>query len=316
VASFQLQHVLSEIGHTHMAKALETLPADRIEAYKQVMTRITKPGSHTTVTVTRALTWLFHAARPLRMEELCEALTFEECSTDIGGEMKFFPAQIIAMCQSLVIHEESSGIVRFVHPTVHEFLKSYNLPVINLATTCLAYLENEAFDDIVTNRDSMELRMQKYKLCLYSARFWDSHVRGEAETFPSIRETFFRIWEMANKRNSILQMTNYAISNWDWLHITAGQTLLHIIASNGFSNFCKFFLDGESKDGFIGCLFETNCEETTEVVLKSMVPIAKTMLCQQNRCYWTDSSELGSREWTPRSGEGVAGCQSGCEYEG
>jgi hypothetical protein len=255
VASFQLQHVLSETGHTHMAKALETLPADRIEAYKQVMTRITKPGSHTSVTVTRALTWLFHAARPLRMEELCEALTFEECSTDIGGEMKFFPAQIIAMCQSLVIHEESSGIVRFVHPTVHEFLKSYNLPAINLATICLAYLENKAFDDIVTNGKSMRIRVEKYKLCLYAARFWDSHVRGEAEKLSSIKKAFFRTWGMENKRNSILQMTNYPISKRNSLHITAGQTLLHIIASNGLASICKFFLDGESEDGFIGCSF-------------------------------------------------------------
>jgi hypothetical protein len=236
-----------------MEKALRTLPVNRIEAYEQVMNRITKPGSHTSVTVTRALTWLFHTARPLRMEELCEALTFEECPTDIGSDMNFVPAEIIAMCQSLVIHEKTSGIVRFIHPTVHDFLKSYDLPAIKLATTCLAYLENNAFNNIVADHKSMQIRVQRYQLCLYAASFWGFHVRGKAETFPSIKEAVFRIWEIENKRDSILQMTRYANFKRDRLSFTKGQTLLHIIASNGLATICKHFLDGESEDRFIVC---------------------------------------------------------------
>ena len=66
---------------------------------------------------------------------------------DIDGDPKFVTDDIIEMCQSLVVHEESSGVVRFIHPTVQEFLKSLELlPVINLAKTCLTYLENNAFD--------------------------------------------------------------------------------------------------------------------------------------------------------------------------
>jgi hypothetical protein len=253
LASFQLQYVLSEIGKTHMEKALKTLPVNRIEAYEQVMTRITKSESHTSVTVARALTWLFHAARPLRMEELCEALAFEECSADIGGYMNFAPANIIEMCQSLVMHEESSGIVRFIHPTVHEFLKAYDLPAINLAKTCLAYLENKVFDDIVWNKESMQIRVQKYTLCLYAACFWGFHVQGEAETSPLIKEMFYRIWEIENKGNSILQMGRYANSRQEWLSFTKGWTLLHIIASNGLAIICNIFLDGESIERFIPC---------------------------------------------------------------
>jgi hypothetical protein len=253
LASFQLQHVLSEIGQRHMEKALKTLPANRIEAYGQVMTRIKESGRHTSVTAIRALTWLSHAARPLRMEELCEALAFEQCPADIGGGINFFPADIITMCQSLVIHEESSGIVRFIHLTVQEFLTSYNLPAINLAKTCLAYLENNAFDDIVSNDESMRIRVQKYRLCLYAARFWGSHVRGEAETSLLIKEMFYRIWEIQNKRNSILQMTRYTDSAYGYLFFTKGQTLLHIIASNGLTIICKHFLDRESEDEYIAC---------------------------------------------------------------
>jgi hypothetical protein len=255
LATFQLQYVLSEIGKMHMEKALKTLPATRIEAYEQVMTRITKYESHTSVTVTRALTWLFHAARPLQMEELCEALAFEECPTNIGGDMNFVPAEIIAMCQSLVIHEESSGIVRFVHPTVQEFLKLYNLPAMNLAKTCLAYLESNAFDDIVLNGKSMQIKFQKYRLCQYVACFWGFHVRGKAETFPPIKEAFYRIWEIKKKSNSILQITMYADfkSHWPTLSWPVGHTILHIIADNGLATICKLFLGGESKDRFIPC---------------------------------------------------------------
>ena len=61
-----------------MEKALKTLPADQIEAYKDIITRIRAAGDHTSVTAIRTLTWIFHAARPLHMDELREALCVEE----------------------------------------------------------------------------------------------------------------------------------------------------------------------------------------------------------------------------------------------
>ena len=105
------------------------------------------------------------------MDELLEALSVEGWQADIDHDRKFIAIDIIQMYQSLVVHQESSGVVRFIHPIVQQFLESLKLPVIGLAKTCLAYLEYNAFDNICQNEESMETRVQTYKLCLYAAQF-------------------------------------------------------------------------------------------------------------------------------------------------
>jgi hypothetical protein len=230
-----------------MENALQKLPANQIEAYDEVLTRIRAAGSSTSDTANQTLTWIFHAARPLQMDELLEALCVKEWQLDIDRNRKFNAADIVQMCQSLVVYEESSGIVRFIHPTVQEFLKSLKLPVIDLAKTCLTYLEHNAFNDICANKESMETRVQTYKLCLYAAKFWGSHTRGETETLACIEQAVFRLLASENKRDSILQMIEYANSTWGELSFVKGQSLLHIIAQNGLATICKHVLKEKVK---------------------------------------------------------------------
>lgn len=230
-----------------MEKALKSLPVSEIEAYKQIMARIRAGTSHTSATAIRTLTWIFHAARPLRMDELLEALYAEEKLSGIDVGQKFLSADIIEMCHSLIVHDESSGIVRFIHLTIQEFLKSLDLSVINLAKTCLAYLEYDAFNDICSDRKSMESRVQMYRFSLYAAKFWGFHVRGEAESLSCVQQTIFRLLASENKRNSILQMAHYADSEWGLLFFTGGQTTLHVIATNGLAIVCKYFLNGQPR---------------------------------------------------------------------
>lgn len=230
-----------------MEKALNSLPTSEIEAYKQIMARIRAGTSHTSVTAIRTLIWIFHAARPLRMDELLEALYIEERLSGIDGNQKFVSVDIIEMCHSLVVYDEPSGIVRFSHITVQEFLKSRKLPVINLAKTCLAYLEYNAFNCICSNKKSMEIRIQTYRFCLYAARFWGFHVRGEAESLSCVQRTIFRLLASENKRNSIVQMAEYAYSRRGLPSFTEGQTALHIVATNGLATVCKHLLDRQPR---------------------------------------------------------------------
>jgi hypothetical protein len=127
------------------------------------------------------------------------------------------------------------------------FLKLRQLPVTGLARTCLAYLEDNAFDDICLNEESMETRVQTYRLCLYAAQFWVSHTRGEAEHLPSIQQAVLRLLASENKRDSMLQLETYANSSWGNIHFRKGQTLLHVICKNGLETICRFILDGRNK---------------------------------------------------------------------
>ena len=104
-------------------KALETAPRDMSSAYKDVMQRIeqSKPGDK--VLAIKILSWLFYAFRPLLMDELLEALVVEDGDQDLQRDDMLQPTDVIECCKSLVVHEISTGLVRFPHYTVQEFIE-------------------------------------------------------------------------------------------------------------------------------------------------------------------------------------------------
>jgi hypothetical protein len=248
-----------------MEKALDTLPTELSMAYKEVIDRISKTDEESGDAGMRILTWIFHAARPLKMDELRVALDVEDGYSNIDDEPQFSKDDIVEMCQSLVVYEESSGVVRFVHPTVQEFLISCNLSAINLARTCLTYLENNSFDDACLVRDSLEFRLRKHKFCSYSAQFWGIHVQGEAENLPDIQETVIRLLSSHGRRNFIAQMTMYLRSRWYWAQTSRfGQTVLHIIAANGLGILSRKLLDRTlDNETYFFVVDKTDCEELT-----------------------------------------------------
>src|SRR5579859_2276403 len=78
LASLQLSYVLNENLQINMKKALDTLPAAPDDAYEEIMNRIRNGGKHSQGTAFRTLAWICHAARPLQMDELREALAVHE----------------------------------------------------------------------------------------------------------------------------------------------------------------------------------------------------------------------------------------------
>ena len=121
-------------------KAFKTVPKDMFSAYNDVMQRIENSRRRNDKDLAmRILSWLFRAQRTLRMDELLEALAIgptrmdcDENDSDDGDqdlihENMLQPFQVIECCKSLVLYEESSGLVRFTHYTVQEFIaKSYS----------------------------------------------------------------------------------------------------------------------------------------------------------------------------------------------
>ena len=74
-----------------------------------------------------ALAWVFYVAnkpgaRRLRMEELRDLLVTEPNDKTFQRGYRSSSHDIIAVCQNLVIHEETD-IIGFAHFTMHEFLR-------------------------------------------------------------------------------------------------------------------------------------------------------------------------------------------------
>src|SRR6266496_6768147 len=80
LVKFQLNYILDKEKPRDAIKALDSLPADMESAYHEVLVRIENNKSKETALQT--LSWLFHARRPLRLNELQEALSIETCPPD------------------------------------------------------------------------------------------------------------------------------------------------------------------------------------------------------------------------------------------
>jgi hypothetical protein len=123
LAKFQLDYILNKETPREAIKALDTLPTDMVEAYREVLNRIDKiKGNRIAFQV---LSWLFYAQRHLKMNEIREAISVETNPPDSQLYPEYFlnPDQVIHCCQGLVELDKKSEIVWFTHYTVQEFLK-------------------------------------------------------------------------------------------------------------------------------------------------------------------------------------------------
>jgi hypothetical protein len=106
------------------------------------------------------------------------------------------PLQVVECCKSLIVWEDYTGLIRFSHFSVQEFIAGNILeklpPVQFLAKTCLNYLAidlDKPSPDIV----SLKTWREKYKFLSYAAPYCWLHTKGVAEEFPDVAQAFFRI---------------------------------------------------------------------------------------------------------------------------
>ena len=96
--------------------------------------------------------WLSHSMRPLKANELCDALGVEIGSTDLNSENIPTLETLLGCSQGLVIVEASSYTVRLVHYTLQEYLFNntdlFHRPHLMIAEVCLTYLNFRCVRDL------------------------------------------------------------------------------------------------------------------------------------------------------------------------
>lgn len=195
----------------------------------------------------RALTWLFYTPRPMAMEELRHALLINDVDEDLGitHGTDLLADDIVECCPSLVIHEKSSGIVRFTHVTVQTFLESETLlPIGELAKNCITYLNLRAFKNGPWSIEGTVAKLvEKYKFCPYAARYWAIFAKGNSEDSPELQKAIFQL--MKSRRDSIAQIDFYS-RNIPISLYTTNRAIIHVIAEKGLAYICKSILSRKS----------------------------------------------------------------------
>ena len=232
-----------------MKKALTMLPVNLPAAYDDAFARIRAKGGESYDLALRILSWIYYATVPLRMRQLREALTIDD--EDHLEEEDLLPAdRIIEICGSLVVHDKSSGIVRFTHYTVQEFLRSslsqQLTSIVELGKTCLNCLNFKEFEaGPCPDTDSLRQRLCKPQFCGYAARMWGEYIRGKGEENDEIVRGVLRLLKCEQKRNSMLQLEHAADINNPFGFYTKDQTPLHVLAKMGLAIICHRLLEDQ-----------------------------------------------------------------------
>ncbi|KAL6716867.1 hypothetical protein ACLMJK_004779 [Lecanora helva] len=180
-------------GAMGIRKALTSLPPDLPTTYKRILDRINLSSDENQRIVQRVLRWILWAVEPLPLPALSEAICVSIGDRRLDREAVVEPEAILELCGSLVRKNTEAGTLELAHYSVKEFLESVssddssyldyqaniNRDSLELAMTCLTYLQLDDFDLDLDHFDDLQkprLLMDNYNFLPYCVRHWYKHV--------------------------------------------------------------------------------------------------------------------------------------------
>ena len=150
------------------------------DAYAAILSQIMAQRRSRSKLGMDVLMWVSHAERPLRIDELRQALVVEEGSRGLNiGDVP--PTDTLLACSlGLVTLERSSFTVRLVHHTLQEYLSHNPNLFLNphsvIAGVCLTYLN---FRHIRRLSPTLRSAPPTAPFLIYSSCYWGAHARRE-----------------------------------------------------------------------------------------------------------------------------------------
>ncbi|KAL9036085.1 MAG: hypothetical protein Q9180_004501 [Flavoplaca navasiana] len=201
-----------------LKKALENLSTDINDLYDNAIARIESQNQDYRTLAEKALRWVAYAFRPLPVQALQEAVAIglvepgehksddegiqdfnDEAILYIDDEAASSIVSILDACSGLLIHDETSGLVRLVHYTAQDYFDAHVGSRFEKAHTCIArecvtYLSYKCFqnpdesssdlisknsnassDGAVAGSVSVSSGSRCYYLFDYATAFWAQH---------------------------------------------------------------------------------------------------------------------------------------------
>jgi len=225
-----------------MEAALQDLPSTEGAAFDSIIEQARGTKGFDLI-LAPVLSWIYHAKRRLKMDEICELLLFLEAGhLDRIGNNVYTTDEIVKTCGSLIIHEKLGGVVRFCHATVEEWLPKSTLWTevpshVSIARTCINYLGLGVFDEPCLSEASLSERLKSFKFARYAVEYWGQHTKGlEME----VKDEVFKTFRSQRKRESVSQIEQFD-AFLGTVCISNRVSLLHILCENGLNFICSAF---------------------------------------------------------------------------
>ena len=240
-------------------EALEVLPADLYNAYRGIITRIRRrPSAGQAELGMRVLMWLHFAYRPLQLVELQHALAVKKGHTEFNESNIPSPKALLECCLGLVIVDEETLTVRFMHFTLEEYFRDNartefpNGPS-SIAENCLTYLNFGKLRQHCTTFYSLKEIMTKYAFLSYAALYWGTYVKEQSNDCLVKLAKVLLEHESERPPCAIQAMYYYLIYDKPWSipSITAQKfSRIHVAAYFGLSENMAYFCKVEIKDDY------------------------------------------------------------------
>ena len=119
--SFQLDDICEATSDATIQETLDNLPEGLTATYERVISKILRSKPRAKV-ASSAFRWLACAPRPMRVDELQEAVAFEPVDRCWNPDKIPDADVMIESCRGLVTRNLSDGTLRFAHYTVQQCL--------------------------------------------------------------------------------------------------------------------------------------------------------------------------------------------------
>ncbi|KAH7480071.1 hypothetical protein FOMA001_g7651 [Fusarium oxysporum f. sp. matthiolae] len=185
LAHLQIEYLCGRTSLRQVRSSLNSLVGKLEEFYDAAWQRIENLEEGDSLLAKKALSYVFHAKRPLTSEELVHALSVEPGDPGLD-DMGFTERHILlSVTAGLLQIGDGTDDARLVHLTLHEYLSKHQdrflEPEKQLAKACLTYL---CFDIFSTGpceaEQELDKRMGEYALLNYASHHWgDNFAAGQ-----------------------------------------------------------------------------------------------------------------------------------------
>jgi hypothetical protein len=186
LAELHLESLKTKTDIRSLRKALDILPEELDKTYEEAIERIQSQPEDESKLAMRVLSWITHAIRPLKVEEILYAIAvmnLDPGDTTLDEEGLTDEAELITVCGGIVIVDQDSRVIRLVHYTTQEYFnrkrgKWFPNAESQITTTCITYLSFNVFEsEFCQTVEEFKERLQSNKFFEYSARNWGHHAR-------------------------------------------------------------------------------------------------------------------------------------------
>ena len=225
------------------------------DAYGATLTRIREQGGGRMKLGMEALMWISRCERPLKAEELCDALAVEVGTTNLNTHNVPSIRTLLSCASGLVTMDEQTSAVRLVHFTLQEYLTAHSnlfmTPHSMMAEICLTYLNFNSICELSTTLDTIPLTTP---FLHYASCYWGFHARKQVT--EGVKHLALRLLQRDTNHISagiLLRELNFGpLSGWGGLDNRCpdfrGFTGLHCIAYLGITEIAACMIGMERWD--------------------------------------------------------------------